>query len=146
MPAEVQRVTLADFLVVETLEYLGCACVSGDFRRVVGAVVGYDENIDELLRVILHANAMNEVADDLAFIARGNHYGVFVVCLGLLQRRFARKHDEYVVELVNVADAENQQNGPVEDVNERHMRQHLIEHGLLAPIDWRLEMQMLALP
>ena len=140
MPAVVQRVALADFLVVKAFVHFGCASVSCDFRGIVGAVVGNHENADELLRVVLHANAVNEVADNLALVARRNHHGIFVIGLGFLQRRFAREHDEYVVELVDVADAENQQNGPVEDVNERHMRKHLLEHGLLAPIDWRLEM------
>ena len=73
--------------------------------------------------------------DGCGIVARRNHHGIFVTGLGFLQRRFAREHDEYVVELVDVADAENQQNGPVEDVNERHMRKHLLEHGLLAPIE-----------
>ena len=139
VPAVVQCVALADLLIVKALVHIGRTSIACDFRSVVGAVVGNHENADELLRVVLHANAVNEVTDNLALIAGRNHRGIFVIGLGFLQRRFAREHDEYVVELVDVADAENQQNGPVEDVNERHMRKHLLEHGLLAPIDGRFK-------
>ena len=126
----VERVPLADFLVVEPRE--------DDRPRflrhsggVVGAVVGNDEDVDQLLRVILHADTMDEVADDRVLVARADDGSIAMVLLGRQLGRLLRQRHEHVEDLIGVANGKRHENAAVENVDERKRRQELIEHRSL---------------
>ena len=70
-----QRVAFADLLLVESFDDVA-SHVSGHFSGVVGAVVGHQPDVDELARIGLRMQAVDEVADDVRFVSRGNQHRV----------------------------------------------------------------------
>lgn len=70
-----QRVAFADLLLVESFDDVA-SHVSGHFGGVVGAVVGHQPDVDELARIGLRMQAVDEVADDVRFVSRGNQHRV----------------------------------------------------------------------
>ena len=104
--SEVEGIPLPDVFFVESLEDIRGPCAAGDRRRIVSAVVGDDEDVDELLGVVLHADAVDEVPDDGDFVSSGNHHGVAMILLRLLLRRLSRQNGENVEKLVDIADSE----------------------------------------
>ena len=121
----IERIALAHLLGVEAREHDG-AGLTGDLGGVVRAVVGDDEHVDELARVVLHLDRMDELADDRAFVAGADDGGELVVLLRDKLLGLAGEHHEHVVELVRVADGERQEDAEVEYVHERDMREELI--------------------
>ena len=70
-----QRVAFTDLLLVESFDDVA-SHVSGHFGGVVGAVVGHQPDVDELARIGLRMQAVDEVADDVRFVSRGNQHRV----------------------------------------------------------------------
>ena len=127
LEAVVERVALANFLVVAAGKDDG-ACLAGHARGVVRAVVGDDEHVDELGRIVLHLDGVDEVADDGALVASRDDCGELVVLLRRELLGLARQHHEHVVELIRVADREREKHAEVEYVNERDLRKKLVQH------------------
>ena len=65
----VERIAFADILLVKAL-IDDCARIAGDLGGVVGTVVRNHINIDEFGRIVLLFDALNQFADDGAFISR----------------------------------------------------------------------------
>ena len=123
--AVIERVTLAHLLGIETREHDGAGLAS-DLGSVIGAVVGDDEHVDKLARVVLHLDRVDELADDRAFVARADDGGELVVLLRDKLLGLAGEHHEHVVKLIRIADGERQEDTEVEYVHERDMREELI--------------------
>lgn len=116
--SEVEGVPFSYIVFVETLENIRCSCVACNLGCVVGAVVGYDEDVNKLLGVVLHANAVNQIPDDGDFVSSRDHHGVTMVLLCLLFRRFPRKNGKDIEELIYIADGERQKDADIESVYE----------------------------
>ena len=125
LEAVVERVALPHLLVVVPGKDDG-AGLAGHVGRVVSAVVGDDEHVDELLRIVLHLDGVDEVADDGALVAGRDDGGEPVVLLRNELLGLAREHHEHVVELVRIADAEGEKHAEVEDIDERNLREELV--------------------
>ena len=125
--AVVERIALAHLLGVVAREDDG-ARIARDLGGVVRAVVGDDKHVDELGGIVLHLDGMDEVADDRALVARGHHHGEAVVLLGDVLLGLARQDDEHVEKLVGVANGEYREHAEIEDIDERYLREKLIEH------------------
>ena len=117
--------TLAHLLGIETREHDGTGLAS-DLGSVIGAIVGDDEHVDKLARVVLHLDRVDELADDRAFVARADDGGELVVLLRYKLLGLAGEHHEHVVKLIRIADGERQEDAEVEYVHERDMREELI--------------------
>ena len=104
--SEVEGIPFSDMVFVEPLEDVCRSCTAGDGCRIVGAVVRNDEDVDEFLGIVLHADAVDEIPDDGDFVSGGNHHGIAMVPLRLLLWGFSRQNGENVEELVDVADGE----------------------------------------
>ena len=123
--AVIERVTLAHLLGIETREHDGTGLAS-DLGSVIGAIVGDDEHVDKLARVVLHLDRVDELADDRAFVARADDGGEPVVLPRYKLLGLAGEHHEHVVKLIRIADGERQEDAEVEYVHERDMREELI--------------------
>ena len=123
--AVVEGVALAHLLGVEAREHDGSRLLRNG-GGIVGAVVGHHEDVDKLLRVVLHADAVYKVADNRVLVAGGNDDGVAVVLLRLVLGRLFRKRDEHVDDLVQIADREHDEDAEIEDVHERNGRKQLV--------------------
>ena len=78
LEAVIERITFANLFCVEALEH-NRARLARHIGGVVGAVVGDDEHVDQLCRVVLHLDGVDQVADDRAFVAGRNDDSVSVV-------------------------------------------------------------------
>ena len=78
LEAVIERITFANLFGVEALEH-NRARLARHIGGVVGAVVGDDEHVDQLCRVVLHLDGVDQVADDRAFVAGRNDDGVSMV-------------------------------------------------------------------
>ena len=116
--AIVECVALADLLGVEAGEY-DRASFLGDGSGVVGAVVCDYEDVDKFLRVILHADAVDKVADNSVFVTSCDEHRIAVVFLRGLLRCFAREYDKNVKELIGIAKREGDENTDIEYIHER---------------------------
>ena len=119
--------TLAHLLGIETREHDGAGLAS-DLGSVIGAVVGDDEHVDELGRIVLHLDRMDQIADDRALVACGHDHGEAVVLLGDVLLGLARQDDEHVEKLIGVADGEYSEHAEVKDIDERYLGEKLVEH------------------
>ena len=70
----VEGVALPAPLRVAALKHR-CTAAPRDACRRVGAVIRHDEYLYQLLRVVLRLYAVDEVADDLLLVARGDEHG-----------------------------------------------------------------------
>ena len=130
LQAVIERIALPHQLVVAAGEHDG-AGLAGHVGRVISAVVGDDEDVDELGGIVLHLDGVDEVGDDRLLIARRHHDRVAVVGARHLLRCPARQHHEHVEKLVGIANSEGKKHAEIEDVNEgqrRHLRCCGIEH------------------
>ena len=130
LQAVIERIALPHQLVVAAGEHDG-AGLAGHVGRVISAVVGDDEDVDELGGIVLHLDGVDEVGDDRLLIARRHHDRVAVVGARHLLRCPARQHHEHVEKLVGIANSEGKKHAEIEDVNEgqrRHLRCYGIEH------------------
>lgn len=91
-------------------------------------LVGDDEHVDQLCRVVLHLDGVDQVADDRAFVAGRNDDGVSVVLFRDKLLRLAREHDKHVVELIGIANGKRDEDAEVEDIHKRYLREELVEH------------------
>ena len=123
--AVIQGITLTDMLLVEAGEH-DCTSLLGNGSRVVGAVIGNNKDVDKLLRIVLHADAVNEVADNGVFVTGGNDNRIAMVLLRCQLRRFLRKRYEYVENLIHVTNREHEKDAEVKDVHEREGRKKLV--------------------
>ena len=123
--AIIERVALADLLGVETREH-DRASLLGNGSGVVGAVIGDNEDVDELLRIVLHANAVDKIADNGVLVARGNDYRIAMVLLRRTLRRLLRERYEHIEDLVHIADGEHDKDAEVKDVHKREGREKLV--------------------
>ena len=124
----VKRVALANLLGVEAFENRG-AFGSGNLRRVVGAVVGNHEHVDQFLRVVLNFDGMNEIGDNRALVACGDDNGEAMILLRGDGLWTMNKNLNHVEKLVGVANRENKEHAQIEDVHKRHLRYELIDHS-----------------
>ena len=109
--------------LVEALEDDG-AGIACDLGGVVGAVVGDDVDVDELLGVVLGLEAFHELADDKLLITARDEHGIaleldfLVVWLALV---VDDEHVDRVDNLVHVAQAEHEEEEHIEGVDKtRH--------------------------
>lgn len=91
-------------------------------------LVGDDEHVDQLCRVVLHLDGVDQVADDRAFVAGRNDDGVSMVLFRDKLLRLAREHDKHVVELIGIANGKRDEDAEVEDIHKRYLREELVEH------------------
>ena len=103
--AVIEGVTLTDILLVETREHDGASFL-GNGSRIIGTVIGNNKDVNELLRIVLHANAVNEVTDNSVLVTGGNDNRITMVLFRCQLRRFLRKRYEYVENLIHVANRE----------------------------------------
>ena len=134
LDAEVKRVTLADLVEVVAAEHDGTRLL-GNLGRVISAVVGHDEDVDEFLRIVLHLDRMDQVADDGAFVSSRNQDRITVVLLSGELGRLRSENLNDVEQLVRIANGERKKHAEVEHVNERDLREKLVyQCALLLPV------------
>ena len=123
--AVIQGITLTDMFLVEAGKH-DCTSLLGNGSRVVGAVIGNNKDVDKLLRIVLHADAVNEVADNGVFVTGSNDNRIAMVLLRCQLRRFLRKRYEYVENLIHVTNREHEKDAEVKDVHKREGRKKLV--------------------
>ena len=114
-----QHMTLAGADTVLPLKHR-CAVLTGDLSRRVGAVIGSDVNIEQLLRVVLCADAVNEIAYHALFVARRDKHGDAVQLLRPVRPGLAEQRSDQINRLVGIADEKNDHDGRVKDLDEIH--------------------------
>ena len=127
LEAVIERVALANLLGVEALEH-SCARLARHVGGVIGAIVGDDEHVDQLCRIVLHLDGVDQITNDRALVAGRNDNGVSMVLFRDELLRLARKHDEHVVQLIGIANGKRDEDAEVEDIHERYLREELVEH------------------
>ena len=123
--AVIEGVTLTDMLLVETGEHDGASFL-GNGSRIIGTVIGNNKDVNELLLIVLHANAVNEVTDNSVLVTGGNDNRITMVLFRCQLRRFLRKRYEYVKNLIHVANREHEKDAEVKDVHKREGRKKLV--------------------
>ena len=100
-----QRVSLADQLRVVAFDDMA-SHLADDFGGAIGTVVGHQPDIDQLARIGLVVQRVDEVADDVLLVARGDQHGVALVHRRVreVHRLGEQRHDD-ADGLVDDADA-----------------------------------------
>ena len=121
----IKGVTLADMLLVETGEHDGASFL-GNGGRIISAVIGNNKDVDKFLRIVLHANAVNKVANNGIFVSGGNDNRITMILLRCQLRRLLRKRYEYIEDLIHVANREHEKDAEVKNVHKREGRKKLV--------------------
>ena len=120
---KVEDVALAEVLGVPSLIDDG-AVRRADAGGIVGTVVRSDKNIEQLARVVLRVQTVDEIPDDARLVARRDQNGKAVGDgFGFMRGVFFEKSDEYIEELVEITKGEQTRNREIED-HQKGMRLH----------------------
>ena len=92
------------------------------FGGGIGAVVGHQPNIDELLRIGLRLDAGDEIADDVLLIACGDQHGIPLVHRGFGEPdRLGEQGDENAHRLIDHARAADDDQDYVQYAQQYHL-------------------------
>ena len=130
LDAEIERIAFADELVVEAAED-DRARLLGNLSGIVSTIVSHHEDVDQLGRIVLHLNRVDEVADYRALVAGRDEHGITMVLFRRELTRLRDKNVENVEQLVRVANGEYEKHAEIEDVDERYLREKLVYHVFL---------------
>ena len=121
-----QRVAFADLLLVEPFDDMAAAA-AGHVGGVVGAVVRHQPDVDQIGRVGLRVNRIDEIADDVRLVARGDQHREALIHRRLREaHRFAEQGDQDAHALIQ--QSRGTDNG---QQNIQYTQQHHQRHPLL---------------